>query len=160
MAKLLFVANDSGNSDLYSYTFATNKQIYERLEKADCGAPPFGGQRMRRIDSIPQKGRWLWFCTVEAAVTLQETEGPFRFHCSNAVGNWVNVGYVRKSHTSESEESRIRLLRAMMTRLVIRRLCTKLFASPCSSSTEGLLERDCPKPDILVKLNSCNGDTQ
>ncbi|KAF7720550.1 hypothetical protein EC973_007544, partial [Apophysomyces ossiformis] len=177
IAKLLFGANDPGNFVLYTYAFFTNQQIYQRLEKVfpdlqkhysqkqistwlTAERLHFGSQKTQRINNVPQKGRWLWLCTAETAVTLQEKEGLFRFHCSNAVGNWVNVGYVRKSHTTESEESRIRLLQAMITRLVNRCLCTKLFASPCSSSTQPLLERDWPKPDLLAKLNGCDGDTQ
>lgn len=91
---------------------------------------------------------------------LCENTGHFRAHCKVSKGNWVNTGYIRKSPTGETEDTRVRLLNTMASRLKNRCLCSKMFVSPCSLSTAAILERDIPKPlQILSKLD-CIGDTQ
>lgn len=144
----------------------------------------FGLLTTHKVQKVPKKGRWLWtgseavtskskrerrkaiprkliFVTVRFLGVLSENNAAFRSHCKNAHREWINVGYVRKSRTNENDEKRVKLLKLMMARLVNRCLCTKLFASPASSSSTNMVERDYPKPNtILEQLNGCDGDTQ
>lgn len=74
--------------------------------------------------------------------SLSENVPKFRHHVQASQGNWLNIGYVRKSPSNESEETRIRLLKSMMLRIRNRCFVSKIFVSYCSSSTTPLLERD------------------
>ncbi|KAI8145149.1 hypothetical protein BJV82DRAFT_555722 [Fennellomyces sp. T-0311] len=90
-----------------------------------------------------------------------EENGTFRSHCKQQVDRWVNIGYVRKSNTKESVESRCRLLDTMATRLINRCFCTKIFASAVCPTSQALFLRDCPvKKEIMDRLSMCNGTTQ
>jgi hypothetical protein len=66
----------------------------------------------------------------------------FKSHIKSAKGRWVNIGYIRKSPSKESEETRDRLLNAMATRIVNRCYCTRVYVSACSRANDPILQRD------------------
>ncbi|ORY93966.1 hypothetical protein BCR43DRAFT_351307 [Syncephalastrum racemosum] len=176
-AKLLFEAADPGNTLIYRRMFLTNRAVYQRLQQVfpaldqhhshlqisawlTAERAHFGEVKTRRHGKRRERGRWLWVYKAAVAENLQETDGRFRSHCRKTTGNWVNVGYVRKSKTLESDQSRVRHLQTVMATLVNRCMCTKLFASPCSSSTANLLGWDFKRSELLTRLDDCDGDTQ
>lgn len=52
------------------------------------------------------------------------------------------IGYVRKSPGNEEEETRLRLLKAMIHNLKDRSLVEKIYVSPSSKSSERMIDRD------------------
>lgn len=81
-ANIMRIANDSGNTGLYTYAFSTNQQIYEKLEKVFPDLPKhkqqkqvltwlnkkhfhYGSQKSRRVNNVAQRDRYLWLCTAE-----------------------------------------------------------------------------------------------
>ncbi|KAF7721277.1 hypothetical protein EC973_004970, partial [Apophysomyces ossiformis] len=177
MAKRIYSCSDPASQVFYNYGYFTNKDIYEELQQhfpklaemyslqqvgnwLNKESNHFGPLKTRRNSGVPQKGRWLWLFKDAVKEALSESDGRFRAHVKKTAGDWANIGYIRKSPTNESEEARVRLIQLMMTKLVNRCLCTKIYVSPNSSSTTPLLVRDCPKPTTLTKLHGCDGDTQ
>lgn len=70
------------------------------------------------------------------------------------------VGYARKSRTNENDESRIRLLQQMASRLKERSLVDKIFVSPRANANELIVERDLIKNEDLLKQLNVDGDAQ
>jgi hypothetical protein len=56
-------------------------------------------------------------------------------------GNWINIGYYRKSPSKETIETHKRLLLLMSNRLISKYLCKKVYVSFCSQEKDPLLGR-------------------
>lgn len=57
-------------------------------------------------------------------------------------GNWLTVGYCRKSKCNVSQEQRVKLIQRMVEILKVKCLCEKVYVSPICSASSLLLERD------------------
>ncbi|KAI9271582.1 hypothetical protein BDA99DRAFT_500460 [Phascolomyces articulosus] len=117
----------------------------------------FGKTTKSRVDGKPKNGRWLYV----VKKVVQHTPDPrFLQHCKSAHGNWINVGYARKSPSDESEDARIRLLSIMIKKLQNIMLCSKIYVSPTCKSTSSIVRRDDRQTPIIAKLKNTNGTMQ
>lgn len=72
---------------------------------------------------------------------------------------YITIGYVRKSPTDETKESRIRLLQLMVNKLYSRGKCEEVFMNPICKADQPILERGSPKlDDSLLHLEGPHGD--
>ncbi|ORY90423.1 hypothetical protein BCR43DRAFT_112067 [Syncephalastrum racemosum] len=74
--------------------------------------------------------------------TIKENNCNFCIHMQASVGDYLNIGYVRKSPTDGSAEARTRLLNMMRMRLRNRCIVSHVFLSPSCTSSSPLLQRD------------------
>ncbi|KAG0737457.1 hypothetical protein G6F57_012858 [Rhizopus arrhizus] len=66
----------------------------------------------------------------------------FKEHIQNSDGEWINIGYVRKSPADESGETRDILVRKMVSKLINIGFCEKIYVSSCSSAQYPIFKRD------------------
>ncbi|ORY95335.1 hypothetical protein BCR43DRAFT_549012 [Syncephalastrum racemosum] len=84
----------------------------------------------------------------------------FMRHCNTAVGTWKNVGYIRKSPSSESDARRIKCLSQTATKLQQKTLCQYVYASLCCDSTSRMVKWDFVVHPLLYKLAGVHGGMQ
>ncbi|KAG2228207.1 hypothetical protein INT45_010999 [Circinella minor] len=137
----LTATTTTDNDDVESLKSIQSNSSSEFIQ-AECDH--FGKQSSHRIQQKAKRGRWLWTFKPGVADYMMEKESTFRKYCSGRTDQWINIGYIRKSKTHESLDSRCRLLKTMKERLLNRCFCTKVFVSAISSSTQPLLLRDSP----------------
>ncbi|KAI9033726.1 hypothetical protein CLU79DRAFT_801795 [Phycomyces nitens] len=77
-------------------------------------------------------------------------------------GNWLTVGYCRKSRCNVSSEQRAKLIQRTVETLKIKCLCEKVYVSPICSASSLLLERDSSNnmATIIDKLKYKDGHFQ
>ncbi|KAI9031025.1 hypothetical protein CLU79DRAFT_694733 [Phycomyces nitens] len=171
------------NKNLFDYAFYTTTDVYNSITKQLPRLPKFmdvskfgklikdkdfGERVSKRVEGKNIKGRMLYKLKDNAIGNLVEPTSAFRIEINNDGGNWINVGYVRKSPGIESVATRQRLLEAMIMKLRNRCLCRYIFASTSSTSSSPILERGLladnnTKSNNNIKATSlayCDGDTQ
>ncbi|ORY91329.1 hypothetical protein BCR43DRAFT_508761 [Syncephalastrum racemosum] len=84
----------------------------------------------------------------------------FKKYMRTAKGDWLNVGYVRKSPGNEGAEIRNRLIRSMAMRLQYQCFCDKVFVSDGTSSGDAILLRDSYSRRVPKKHRCFDGNTQ
>ncbi|KAI8084179.1 uncharacterized protein B0P05DRAFT_609120 [Gilbertella persicaria] len=62
------------------------------------------------------------------------------------------IRYARKSPTTDSLNTRVRLLESMINNLRSRSFATRVYVSACSRSSTPFLERDLKSDEIYKKL--------
>ncbi|CAO3588538.1 unnamed protein product [Absidia cylindrospora] len=168
---MMFLRDDPIDATLYDKLFLTNNAMYDMilkyLPKLDkvCTRRKFAClmdrqtnlQKLvvKKIDGITQRGRTLYVLKADTMATIMNVDIQFRRHIEAAVGNWVNIGYIRKSTGKESASTKSRLLFMMAQRLVNICFCDKVFASIRSKASQPLLSRDLKNNETFL-----DGDTQ
>lgn len=75
--------------------------------------------------------------------TLVTPNNLFRKHVQSAKGSWINLGYTRKSpSTNDNTERRKELLNLMAERLRKNCFCGRIYSSESFKSTMPILQRD------------------
>ncbi|SAM02254.1 hypothetical protein [Absidia glauca] len=168
---------EAENKELFDFACYTTTDIYDSVKKQlprlpeYAGVMKFGkllkdqdfGPRMTiRVDGKTTKGRMLYKLRDSAIGNLMESAAAFRAEIANDDGNWISVGYVRKSPGNESDEKRRILLNKMIKKLRDRCLCQHVFASTSSTSSSSINERDFEAREGIIAntLDHCDGDTQ
>ncbi|KAG0757901.1 hypothetical protein G6F16_012088 [Rhizopus arrhizus] len=160
-AKYIFTKNDPNNNELYDCDFLTNNQIYKilsfnfpRLQHIyslhqfslllNKHKDHFGVQTQKKVsrNKLPVRGRSLYVLKKNIQEDLNVNKKCFKKHIQNSDGEWINIGYVRKSPADESGETRDILVRKMVSKLINIGFCEKIYVSPCSSTQYPIFKRD------------------
>lgn len=70
------------------------------------------------------------------------------------------IGYIRKSRTKESDESRLKLLNMMCKKLKMRSMVEKIFVSYKSSASDSIMDRDVEDDQQVLEKLDADGNTQ
>ncbi|KAI7905200.1 uncharacterized protein BX663DRAFT_541419 [Cokeromyces recurvatus] len=104
----------------------------------------FGVQTQKKLsgNKAPVRGRSLYVLKKNIQENLNISKKCFKKHIQNSHGEWINIEYVRKSATDESDETRDRLVRMMVSKLINIGFREKIYVSPCSSAQDPIFKRD------------------
>ena len=118
----------------------------------------FGHQQQRKIGNEPARGRSLFVLKEYAQGTFasqlsfleliflidsfKEKVNAFKYHMQAAKGEWINIGYVRKSPGNEPIETRERLVQGMASRLQNQVFCRKMFVLDGTPASQPIMMRD------------------
>ncbi|CEI99600.1 hypothetical protein RMCBS344292_13685 [Rhizopus microsporus] len=102
----------------------------------------FGHQQQRKIGNEPARGRSLFVLKEYARDSFKEKVNAFKYHMQAAKGEWINIGYVRKSPGNEPIETRERLVQGMASRLQNQVFCRKMFVFDGTPASQPIMMRD------------------
>lgn len=91
---------------------------------------------------MPLRGRSLYVLKKSIQENFTVNKRCFKKYVQNSDGEWINIGYVRKIPTDESDETRGRLAREMISKVINNGFCEKIYVSPCSSAQDSIFKRD------------------
>lgn len=160
-AKYIFTKHDPNNDELYDSDFLTNDQVYiilsltfPRLQYVysprqfslllNKHKDHFGVLTQKKVSGskVPIRGRLLYILKKSVQENLNVNKKCFKRHIQNSDGEWINIGYVRKSPTNESNETRERLIQKMVSKLINISFCEKIYVSPCTNVQDPVFKRD------------------
>ncbi|ORE17291.1 hypothetical protein BCV71DRAFT_244112 [Rhizopus microsporus] len=105
----------------------------------------FGRSKMCRVGAATVRIRSLWVLKEEHrrdALNKVFNTLSYRKKVRETSGNWLTVGYCRKSKCNVSQEQRVKLIQRMVEILKVKCLCEKVYVSPICSASSLLFERD------------------
>lgn len=120
----------------------------------------FGTVKAKQFKNVTKRGRYLyamketvhgknnWFFALFDSLIktfllgIFNTNDHFKSYIKSAKGTWINVGYIRKSPSDESEETRDRLLDVMAAKIIKKWYCIRVYVSSCLRANEPILKRD------------------
>ncbi|KAI7847084.1 hypothetical protein BDC45DRAFT_611280 [Circinella umbellata] len=145
--------------------FITLEDLYNNLKQTMPSLDLF--YSVQQIGLLLNKNNDYFGKTTKSRVSgkqknaLPRTPNPgFLQHCKSSYGNWINIGYARKSPSDESEDTRIRLIDKMIQKLQNIMLCSKIYVSPTCKSTSSIVRRDTEQQSIITKLKNNDGTMQ
>ncbi|KAI8381099.1 uncharacterized protein BYT42DRAFT_565236 [Radiomyces spectabilis] len=159
MAKLLFTKDNIDTTDLYDKKWLTTQDIFTSLAiqlprlssvmtTRQLGLllskhhDHFGSPIRKRVNGKFVHCRELFHLKECGNNVIEDDYALFLSHIRASDGDWVNVGYVRKSPGEELPSTRARLITCMAERLKKRCHCRKIFVSDGSTANEPILARD------------------
>lgn len=174
--KLLGTEVDPSDEQYYEERFLTAEMQFTMMEeifpnlKKHCtverlqywvGKAKVWGERKRKtIGGKSQYVRRVWVVKKDFRKFLNASSDSVSsyWHRLQNESNFITIGYVRKSQTSEVDSTRVRLLQMMIEKLYFKMKCEEVYASPYCSASEPILERDSPpSEEIMSALRGCNG---
>ncbi|KAI8997778.1 hypothetical protein BDB01DRAFT_831312 [Pilobolus umbonatus] len=176
MARLLFTRSNPENEELYDHVYYCNKQLYEIMEghlpklkevltmtqfglMLNKNNQYFGDLFSKKIDGSSVRVRELFILKSLTRDSLRSPNNLFRKHVKSAKGNWVNLGYIRKSPaTNDDMKRRKELLNLMAERIRKNCFCNDIYCSESSRSSLPILQRD--SGDNCSVINEYKGNTQ
>lgn len=131
----------------------------ERLQYWVGRAKVWGERKRKTISGKSQYVQRVWVVKKDFRKFLSASSDSVTsyWHRLENESNFITIGYVRKSPTSEVANIRICLLQLMKEKLYFKMKYEEVYASPCCSASEPILERDSPpSEEIMSALRGCN----